>query len=97
MLEHDYLIVGTKFILSCMIILLCEKQQARPYYYFLEIVLGSVVIAVVPLIGHVLAYALMAHHLRHYPYSIVRAWLWPVELYRTAYMQLFRRYPYRKI
>ncbi|QXO10001.1 hypothetical protein pEaSNUABM37_00040 [Erwinia phage pEa_SNUABM_37] len=97
MLEHAMLIVGVKFIVSCTIVLIAERQQSKPYYYLCEIILGSAVIAVVPLLGHVALYFLTAYNLRQYPYGIIRAWLWPVELYRSAYKYLFRRYPFRKL
>lgn len=96
MLEHALLIVGVKFIVSCTIILLAERQQTKPYYYLCEIILGSAIIAVIPLLGQILLYAFTAYNLRHYPYGVVRSWLWPVELYRSAYKYFFRRYPFRR-
>jgi hypothetical protein len=97
MLEHAMLIVVAKFATLCGIVLLCEAQQPKPYYYFLEIIIGSAVIAFVPLLGTVLMYFLTAYQLRHYPYGVVRALLWPVELYRSAYKYLFNRYPFRRM
>lgn len=96
MLEYTVFIVGAKFILLCGIVMISERQQARPYYYLLEIILGSVVVAFVPLIGTVFMYAVTAYQLRHYPYGVIRALLWPVEIYRAAYKGLFHRYPFRR-
>ena len=96
MLEHAIYIVGAKFVILCGIVMCCERQQARPYYYLLEIILGSAVLAFVPLIGQVFMYCVAAYQLRNYPYGTVRALLWPIELYRAAHQRLFRRYPFRR-
>lgn len=96
MLEHAIFIVGAKFVLICGIVMISERQQPRPYYYLLEIILGSAVIALVPLIGTVFLYAVTAYQLRYYPYGLIRALMWPVELYRAAYKCLFHRYPFRR-
>lgn len=96
MLEHAALIMMAKLALSFTIVTLCERNQPRPYYYLLEILIGSLVIAAVPLIGHVVMYAATAYLLRRYPYGTVRAWLWPVELYRAAFKCITNRYPFRR-
>lgn len=96
MLEHAIFIVGAKFVILCGIVMYSERLQPRPYYYLLEIILGSALIAFVPLLGTVVLYAATAYQLRHYPYGIIRALLWPVELYRSAYKCVFRRYPFRR-
>lgn len=96
MYEYTALIMLGKMMLSFTIVTLCEYNQPRPYYYKLEILLGSMVIAAVPLVGHVILYLATAYLLRHYPYGTVRAWMWPVELYRAAFKRITNRYPFRR-
>lgn len=96
MLEHQIFIVLGKLLLSFTIVMLTERSQPKPYYYLLEIVLGSLVIAALPMLGHLIMYAATAWLLRRYPNGIIRAWLWPVELYRALVMSLTKRYPFRR-
>lgn len=96
MLEHAALIIVGKFLISFTLVLICERNQHQPYFYKTEIFLGSIVIAAVPLLGQVVMYIATAYMLRKYPYGIVRAWLWPIELYRSLVKSFSHRYPFRK-
>lgn len=95
MLEHQIFIILGKLLLSFTVVMLAERNQPRPYYYVIEILLGSAVIAATPIVGHVVMYAATAYLLRDYPDSLVRAWLWPVELYRSLVKCITKRYPFR--
>jgi len=95
MLERFLLIVALKFIVCWTIIFFAERQQLKPYYYFHEVVLGCIVVAITPLVGQLALYVYMGYQLRDYPYGMVRAWLWPVECYRSIIYRYTRRYPFR--
>lgn len=96
MLDYYLIVFVTKFIVSCGIVLYAERRQLRPYYYLREVILASILIAFLPLLGHLIMYAVAGYQLRLYPYGVIRAWLWPVELYRALVMRLTRRYPFRR-
>ena len=96
MLEHHIFIILGKLLLSFTVVVLAERNQPKPYYYVIEIILGSAVIASIPILGHAVMYAATAYLLRDYPDGLIRAWLWPVELYRSLVKCFTKRYPFRR-
>lgn len=96
MLEHHIFIILGKLLLSFTVVVLAERNQPKPYYYVIEIILGSAVIASIPILGHMVMYFATAYLLRDYPDVLVRAWLWPVELYRSLVKCFTKRYPFRR-
>jgi len=96
MIERDLLFIFIKAVVSIVAITLCEYKRNRPLYYKREVLLASLVIAVLPLGIHVVMYLATAYMLRLYPYGAVRAWMWPAELYRSIVKGVTNTYPHRK-
>lgn len=95
MTEHFFIVLFAKLFIGLAVITLCEINQARPYYFKREIILGCLVIALCPLFMNVVMYLVAAYLLRLYPYGIVRAFMWPIELVRSIVKSLTKRYPTR--
>lgn len=85
-----------KLAIFMIIVRLCEANQSRPYYYNWEVVFGSLLVAAVPLAVHAVMYLVTAWMLRAYPYGVVRAMMWPIEIIRGVVKSFTKRYPYRK-
>lgn len=96
MTEQQIVVFFVKLFISLTVMTICEINQSKPYYYKREILGSCIVLALCPLTIAIVMYFVTAYLLRMYPYSVVRGFMWPIEVHRNIVKSITNRYPSRK-